>query len=180
MDLRILLFSFRGRINRAKYWLAILVYAGAALLFGLVAGIVMTGVRATAADALTGAGLTLVAIFILFLVGGTWSGFAVAIKRLHDREKSGWMLLLFWGVPGLLNVIARSWAIGGGMVFAVFIGLVSAAISIWGFVEIACLKGTAGPNDYGPDPLVGPTGNLGGSKDLAGDDRPFLSSLNAP
>ncbi len=29
----------------------------------------------------------------------------------------------------------------------------SFAISIWGFVEIGCLRGTEGPNQYGPDPL---------------------------
>jgi uncharacterized membrane protein YhaH (DUF805 family) len=160
MDWRTLLFSFRGRINRAKYWLATLIYIGAWLLFGLVVSIVMTGVRATAADALTGAGLILVALGIIFLVGGIWSGFAVAIKRLHDREKSGWWLLLFWVAPGLLNAIAGSWANGGGMAFPILIGLVGIAISIWGFVEIACLKGTTGPNSYGPDPLAGPAGSL--------------------
>jgi uncharacterized membrane protein YhaH (DUF805 family) len=153
MDWRTLLFAFRGRINRAKYWLAILVYAGAWLLFGLIVAVVMGGVRVAAANALTGAGLTLAALGIIFFGGGIWSGFAVAIKRLHDREKSGWWLLLFWLAPGLLNVIAESWAGSGSLVFTIFIGLVSVAISIWGFVEIACLKGTTGPNDYGPDPL---------------------------
>src|SRR4051794_23652152 len=103
MDWRTLLFSFRGRVNRAKYWLAILIYAGAWLLFGVAAAVVMGGIRATAADALTGAGLILVAAGIIIFAGGIWSGIAVAIKRLHDREKSGWWLLLFWPVPSILN-----------------------------------------------------------------------------
>ena len=30
------------------------------------------------------------------------SGFAVGVKRLHDRDKSGWYLLLFYIVPGVL------------------------------------------------------------------------------
>jgi uncharacterized membrane protein YhaH (DUF805 family) len=32
--------------------------------------------------------------------------------------------------------------------------LASLAISIWAFVELGCLRGTAGPNKYGPDPLA--------------------------
>jgi uncharacterized membrane protein YhaH (DUF805 family) len=28
------------------------------------------------------------------------------------------------------------------------------AISIWACVELGCLRGTAGPNRYGPDPLA--------------------------
>jgi uncharacterized membrane protein YhaH (DUF805 family) len=30
------------------------------------------------------------------------------------------------------------------------------AIVIWAFVELGCLPGTSGPNQYGPDPLGGP------------------------
>jgi uncharacterized membrane protein YhaH (DUF805 family) len=29
------------------------------------------------------------------------------------------------------------------------------ALSIWGLVEIGFLRGTVGPNQYGPDPLEG-------------------------
>jgi len=32
--------------------------------------------------------------------------------------------------------------------------LASFALTIWGFVEIGCLRGTAGSNTYGPDPLL--------------------------
>ena len=32
MNLAMLLFSFQGRLNRAKYWLAALIYLGAFLL----------------------------------------------------------------------------------------------------------------------------------------------------
>jgi uncharacterized membrane protein YhaH (DUF805 family) len=31
--------------------------------------------------------------------------------------------------------------------------LVSLALMIWGFVELGCLRGTVGPNRFGPDPL---------------------------
>jgi uncharacterized membrane protein YhaH (DUF805 family) len=56
--------------------------------------------------------------------------------------------LVFWLLPGVLNGAGA--ALG---TFGVVLSLVGAAISIWGFVEIGCLKGTTGPNKYGPDPL---------------------------
>ena len=36
------------------------------------------------------------------------------------------------------------------------LGLASFVISIWGLVELGFLRGTVGPNPYGPDPLQAP------------------------
>jgi uncharacterized membrane protein YhaH (DUF805 family) len=35
-----------------------------------------------------------------------WVYFATAIKRLHDRDKSGWWMVPFFAVPGLYNQFA--------------------------------------------------------------------------
>jgi uncharacterized membrane protein YhaH (DUF805 family) len=89
-------------------------------------------------------------IGLILLVLGTWSGLAVGVKRLHDRDKSGWWILLFWLGPSILG----SWQtaapdLGGGFILA----LAAGALGIWAFVELGCLRGTPGPNRYGPDPL---------------------------
>ena len=34
-----------------------------------------------------------------------------------------------------------------------FLGLAAFAVGVWAFVELGCLRGTIGPNRYGPDPL---------------------------
>jgi uncharacterized membrane protein YhaH (DUF805 family) len=34
--------------------------------------------------------------------------------------------------------------------------LVAFAITVWAFVELYCLRGTTGPNRFGPDPLATP------------------------
>jgi hypothetical protein len=34
------------------------------------------------------------------------------------------------------------------------LALAAFALTIWGFVEIGCLRGTSGSNTHGPDPLV--------------------------
>ena len=53
---------------------------------------------------------------------------ALYAKRWHDRGKSGW-----WSLIGLIPIIG----------------------SIWVVVELGFLRGTPGPNSYGPDPLQG-------------------------
>jgi uncharacterized membrane protein YhaH (DUF805 family) len=52
---------------------------------------------------------------------------AVGIRRLHDRDQTGWWILL-----GLIAVIG--WII----------------LIVW-----FCMRGTVGPNRFGPDPLQG-------------------------
>jgi uncharacterized membrane protein YhaH (DUF805 family) len=94
--------------------------------------------------------MAVIALITIILIAIFWSSLALAFRRLHDRNKSGVWLLLFWLAPSVLNAIGQSiGATGAGL----FVALVGAAIAIWGFVEIACLAGTTGPNDYGPDPI---------------------------
>ena len=93
MNLFTLLFSFRGRINRAKYWLAVLIYV---IYLSVLWSIAFW-------QALEGGAFVALALFALPI----WvSGFAVGIKRLHDRDKSGWWVLLFYFGPQVLNGLA--------------------------------------------------------------------------
>jgi len=93
-----------------------------------------------------------VAFIVLLVVAiAIWvSWFAVGVKRLHDRDKSGWWILLFYVAPSVLGSIAntREQPLAGFV-----LGVASFAISIWGLVELGFLRGTVGPNRYGPDPL---------------------------
>jgi uncharacterized membrane protein YhaH (DUF805 family) len=130
-----LLFGFSGRINRAKYWLTVVIYLVTILL---VAGV---GISAGMATLFI---LVAVILYIPILI----SGIAVGIKRLHDRNKSGWWLLVFYVLPGTLSGLAET----TGPYFV--LELAGAALSIWGFVELGCLRGTSGPNQFGPDPLA--------------------------
>ena len=140
-----LLFTFKGRINRAKYWLAMLIWC---VVWAAVLGAGFGGEMGAGfgGEMIAGnAGAILIAIILLLLVTSGVSGVAVGIKRLHDRDKSGWWLLIFYLLPAVFDGIGR-----GGVPA---LSLVAFAISIWGFVELGCLRGTDGPNTYGPDPL---------------------------
>lgn len=149
MDWTKLFFSFRGRINRGKYWLAILVYTIVWVAF-IAVSISMIGSSTDDLFKLAGAGLLLWAMGLAILIVGTWSGVATGIKRLHDRDKSGWWIVVFWLGPSILGGVQAS---TNNPTVAMTIGFGSIALAIWGLVELGLLRGTAGPNLYGPDPL---------------------------
>ena len=136
IDLSQLLFGFSGRINRAKYWIAAAVYLAIMLIVMLLFFVLGLGV------------LFYVAVAVLY-IAMLISGIAVGIKRLHDRDKSGWWLLLFYVVPGVLGGIG---AATGGLHW--LFDVPSWAISLWALIELGFLRGTSGSNQYGPDPLA--------------------------
>jgi len=144
---------FRGRVNRAKYWVVIVIVA---VVDGILRGVGFVAEQ-RAGDSLA-ALLTLLAIAVIILgVAAAFfvAGLAVATKRLHDRDKSAWWLLVFYLLPAVLagtgagvTLATDSW-LGIGL-----FGAVASAIGIWAFIELGCLRGTPGPNRYGPDPLA--------------------------
>lgn len=107
-----LLFSLQGRISRRDFWIwgVLVLIAVAALLHALLR---IAGVGARAAEGLVN----------LLVV---WPAVAVSVKRWHDRDKSGW-----WVLISLVPVIGWLWAL----------------------VETGFLRGTPGPNRFGEDPL---------------------------
>jgi uncharacterized membrane protein YhaH (DUF805 family) len=131
-----LLFGYKGRISRSQFWIGV----------GINFCILLVGFVLTYAVN----GLFLVIFFAGFLI----SGFMVAIKRLHDRDKGDWWAVLFFIVPVLLNGRINGWSPIGdfGEAAATVTQLAAAAISIWGLVELGLLPGTIGENAYGPDP----------------------------
>lgn len=121
-----LLFSFQGRINRAKFWLiAVGIFVVEMIVFAALGGSAAMSDDPQKAMASIGpvAGLVLLVVFVVAF----WISLAAGVKRFHDRNKSGWWMLIVL-VPG----------IGG----------------LWYLIECGFLKGTTGPNTYGPDPLM--------------------------
>ena len=74
----------------------------------------------------------------------------VTTRRLHDRNMSGWwqLLPLAAALPAIAGaVLEANWLL---MLAGSAAGLASLALLI-----LYALKGTAGPNRFGPDPLDG-------------------------
>ena len=142
-------FSLRGRISRSQYWLRFFLPVFA---IGFVLNLLQTlGVEGAR---------TASHLFNLLVL---WPGIAVLVKRIHDRNKSGALVWLLYGpllVAILVTIVAIIYAVvnsgeAGGL------GLLSGAlwvlvvgIAIWFFIEFGCMRGTIGPNRFGPDPVV--------------------------
>ena len=144
MSMSQLLISFRGRLNRKPYWMTAIGVTIAVAVVLLIAW-ALTGEYELAGF------IAVLALFAVLYIPLVWVGLAISAKRLHDRDKSAWWLLLFYAVPLVLS--AASSPIGDS---AFFLDLAGLAIIIWAFVELGCLRGTMGPNHYGPDPLAPP------------------------
>jgi uncharacterized membrane protein YhaH (DUF805 family) len=149
MDFGSLLFGFQGRINRAKYWLAVLIYVVAMIIISVVLALSFWASGAGTIITMF-FGLIAVIVYIAMIV----SGIAVGSKRLHDRDKSAWWLLVFYVLPGVLAWMGLGLGVAAGsQAISLLFSLVSFGISIWAFVELGCLRGTVGANGFGPDPV---------------------------
>lgn len=131
---------FKGRSPRAEYWWF---YLGTLIVDRLLG---FLDRLATGADGLLTGIFWLVAIV-------PW--FAVAIRRLHDTDRSGWWLMLFFG-PLLAMVgvaIVNAFAGGSdGMPIAFWICFVAAGLGGLAIFIFTVMPGTAGPNRFGADP----------------------------
>ena len=116
MDLKSLWLSPKGRSSRKDLWLrTYLPFLGIYILtviFDIVTGIF---------DSETGYDPILAILSILM----TWPWTMVLIKRAHDRNRSGWFLLV--SLVPILN--------------------------LWPAIELYFFKGTEGSNRFGDDPL---------------------------
>ena len=146
-------FGFDGRINRAKYWRVILLNFICLIIFMLVVPLSI-GTTFYDGDPAWAKPMTLALLAGTMgpaLIISTWCFAAMSIKRLHDRNKSGWWMVLFFVVPSLLD---KLWAWLDLPTGVFIVSLIGFGLSIWGFAEIYCLKGTKGPNRFGSDPLA--------------------------
>ncbi|WP_336098512.1 DUF805 domain-containing protein [Roseovarius sp. CH_XMU1461] len=125
--------TFQGRASRSEFWYF--------MLFTTLVGIACVGLGfATGGmDLLEGRNASALPMIFFGLYGLFYLAIliptiAVTVRRLHDRNMSGWWYLGF---------------IVGGMI--PFVGpLISIAM-----IVILALKGTDGDNKFGPDPLRG-------------------------
>jgi uncharacterized membrane protein YhaH (DUF805 family) len=146
-------FGFAGRINRARYWRVMLLNFVCLMIFMIVVPLSIGGSFYDAdpkwAKPLTLALLagTMGPVFII----STWCFAAISIKRLHDRDKSGWWMAVFFIVPSLLGKLSDRL---DAPTLAFILSGIGLGLSVWCFVEIFCLKGSKGPNRFGSDPLA--------------------------
>ena len=143
MNLSELFFSLDGRISRSKYWLGIVVLA------------VVNAVATYAIVRLVGISQAAIAFGAAVSFALIYPSYAVLAKRFQDRGKPGVLALIAivpaYGVNllytfGVLDPVEPS-------TIARALDAIVVLIFLWYLVELGLLKGTQGPNAYGPDPL---------------------------
>ena len=83
---------------------------------------------------------------------------ALGVRRLHDRNRSGWWLVIYSSPLAFSGVLfVRTGGLDGdpsspGFIATAIAVLASFAFYVWGFIDIGLRKGLSGPNRYGPVP----------------------------
>lgn len=114
--LKKLLFSFKGRATRLEFWtVSVVFYSYSVIIFVLF--LPLTEVVSEGIFSL------LIFLFLFFVF---WFESAIHIKRWHDRDKSGWWMLIH-----LIPMIGF----------------------VWSVIDNGFLRGTEGNNRFGEDPL---------------------------
>ena len=168
MDWTWYLFGFNGRINRAKYWLAGLIiicwmiflmflfflpigyFFGSATKFSLSIDNLLVIFDVAALRKMSRADIAVLAVNFLVMPLMLWVSLATSVKRLHDRDRSGWWLVPFFVLPSLYGRVEdylpdSYWVLP--------LALIAFVLCIWGFIELLFLRGTKWTNRFGPNPL---------------------------
>ncbi len=132
-------FDFSGRSSRAEYWyytallwlVTLLILLGEQLLGRPVEGVLTT------INSLFG--------LITFI-----PSLAVAVRRLHDINRSGFELLRY-GIPLVVVICLMPFALFIAPFFVFILGLAAVVIGVK-FLVLMVIEGDRGPNLYGPNP----------------------------
>ena len=131
-------FDFSGRSGRKEYWH----FAVPVILVYIALTAILIFASESSGSYSSSEAETTTAIVIGITFGGWWlitliPGIALAIRRLHDCDQSGWGYLAIFVVQILFAALA--------------------AIAL---IALGCMKGTIGPNRYGPDPTGAGAGDI--------------------
>jgi uncharacterized membrane protein YhaH (DUF805 family) len=155
--------TFTGRASRAEFWwfflFTMIFYLVLMFVVGMIAGTGMMAANPGSAlmTGTFGVSTMLVGLFWLALFVPT---LAVQIRRLHDTNRSGWWIGVFWLLYVGYMVMLFSTMAGAtpdappNLGMAAGVGIFALVFMVYSIVLLVffCLRGTVGPNSYGEDP----------------------------
>lgn len=168
--------GFEGRLNRQRWWLSAIAIAVVSLVVTLLilpliglSVIPSIDPNTSAADignviaaTRSKSGWVGLVLFLIFI----YPTAAISIKRRHDRNNKGIDVWIYFVLVIIMELVS---ALGIGMStmqvgevsipvpgpIETGLGVIVGIYAIYLLVVLGFLKGTAGPNNYGPDPLQG-------------------------
>lgn len=172
--------GFEGRLNRQAFWLGVIGLIVASIIvsfvLGSIFGVSMMPMMGAAFDPnLTPEQLS--AMVATATRNGAWAGLvsflilaypalSLSIKRAHDRNSNGQLVYALFGLNAL-NLVLQALGISYGMTqmgtlmvptpnaIGWILQAATGLLGLYLLVTLGFLKGTTGPNTYGPDPLGG-------------------------
>lgn len=146
-DIIKLLTTFTGRIGRSQWWIGFVI-----TMVGTLAGMALFNPAVFTAEGPPPASWPDTIWQLVWLVPAT----AITVKRFNDRDWPWWLGYAL-GAFGAFVTAAPHFAfqidpdteIAGVIVFWLFLATFIAA-----FIDNGFIRGTRGPNRYGPDPLA--------------------------
>lgn len=163
MDFAALYTTTSGRINRKTWWLGSIGMMIIVFIISFVLGIIF-GMGGLMTSSFGNGLMSLILIAIIFVPYR-----ALTLKRLHDRSRPE---VLFWAFigPSILLATVTTLGLAGSMgsqevfgqsvevfkynTFGNLINFVSIGVGLWALIELGFLKGDAGDNAHGADPLA--------------------------
>ncbi|GAA5260018.1 DUF805 domain-containing protein [Proteus mirabilis] len=112
--------NFSGRARRKEYWMFIVVNT---IILAVLYGIMFSSIDSYTGE-MSGTGFAALIIIGIYSLATIIPNIAVTVRRFHDQDRSGWMVLLSF-IPFV-----------GGLILFIFM----------------CLYGTRGENRFGLDP----------------------------
>lgn len=167
-----------GRISRKTWWLGVVGLILASIVLNIILSLAGFGINPMAMPGLDPNNPDVAAMveaanasmrasawgsLIAFLVLA-YPSYALSVKRRHDRDKSGRDVLIYMALTVLLLIVQAlglgmtTMDLGNGVLVpapSMILSLVMAALGIFAIyllVVLGFLRGTVGPNTYGPDP----------------------------
>ena len=114
--------DFNGRATRKEYWSAMIQLT---LIFALLIAFFVALAQSAPGPAVM---ILMSVLLLLFMVGAAVVGTSVGIRRIHDFDVTGWLVLTFY-IP--------------------YLGWIA-------MIVIGCIPGTPSQNRWGHDPRGGP------------------------
>lgn len=189
--------SFDGRLNRQRFWLGIVGLIIAYIVVGFIVGwffgvnpmaMLQSAISTNgdpdvlaklAMDATRASGWSSLITLIILAI----PGMALWIKRSHDRDQGPNLIYALYALLALqyllqgLGLTMTMVELGETQVPTMsmigwILSAITAILGLYLLITLGFLKGTEGPNQYGPDPLGATGGDMGasGGGDMGGGD----------
>lgn len=125
--------SFKGRIGRARYWA---LTSLCMLAFTVAYFLMIVGIKYASDGPVVSAVTAIMSVVIFLATWGAVSG--VGVRRLHDRGKSGYWIILYYFVPFILAIAAMD---PNGQ--RDFLDIIALLVLIWAMIDLGILEGKA-------------------------------------